>query len=145
MFVDDRFPNGEGLRPGTQGRGATGERHRYAAVDVLRHWDQLRGFRSGGRCPRSEHCDRPGRRSGCRLFSGPGLALRFLELAVLLDELGYQRVDDVLGFSWGCAGPAVRRSVPRPVPPVGVDLHQPWVAVDPGSAAGVGENADSET
>ena len=36
------------------------------------------------------------------MFSGPGLALRFLELAVLLDELGYQRVD-VLGFSWGGA------------------------------------------
>jgi hypothetical protein len=107
------------LRPGTQGRGATGDGHRHAAVDVLRHWDQLRGFRSGGRCPRSEQRDRPGRRSGCRLFSGPGLALRFLELAVLLDELGYQRVDDVLGFSWGCAGPAVRRSVPRPVPPDG--------------------------
>jgi len=44
MFVDDRFPNGEGLRPGTQGRGATGERHRYAAVDVLRHWGSVTRF-----------------------------------------------------------------------------------------------------
>jgi hypothetical protein len=83
-----------------------GERHRYAAVDVLRHWDQLRGFRSGGRCPRSGHCDRPGRRSGCRWLSGPGLALWFSgadpAAAVLLDELGCQRVD-VLGFSWGGA------------------------------------------